>query len=497
MGAVGVTGVLFGFGDGVAGAGDALAGAAGAGGTGMTEPPLNGLFVAVDGSDAAAGTLADPFATLAHAASVAQAGDTIVLLDGEHLVSVPANAPIVLLDAVNLMALDAGQATVAAQGTSSLLELAGTHRISGLAFENFQNVVRFAAAAVSPELTVVDTSFKGCGDTCIEATGAAQVQIEAEPNAVLGNGNGRFVVASGTSQVRIDGGVLQNFGRNIATADAAVEALGEAVVELTNLRVETGVALAFSARDQATLNAKNVISATLGRGVMWLGGSAAVTFLDSDLSLDASVQNPSACFTQTMDDLGSLWLERTKVHQCESAIYGWIPGQLDIIDSQLYDHKVYGMDGSGSAGVVNISGSTFSNCGLVCLRLGPSTSNIELLVRDSTFTAPDVLSVGAAALQVAASPSSTLDLGTLADPGGNTITGQSSSSPGLRLHSSQGGILTAVGNTWVAGEQGADGAGKYAVVTGTTRDITGPAAAGVNYGVSFAGAVLRIAEEAP
>jgi hypothetical protein len=58
-------------------------------------------------------------------------------------------------------------------------------------------------------------------------------------------------------------------------------------------------------------------------------------------------------------------------------------------------------------------------------------------------------------------------------------------------------LLTAVGNTWVASEQGADAAGQHAVLTGTTRNITGPAAVGVNYGVSYAGAVLRLAEIAP
>ena len=81
--------------DGDAGGGDAVAGGAGAGGVGgagATEPPINGLYVAVNGDDAAAGTLEAPFLTLAHAASVAKAGDTIVLLNGEHLVAVSANA---------------------------------------------------------------------------------------------------------------------------------------------------------------------------------------------------------------------------------------------------------------------------------------------------------------------------------------------------------------------------------------------------------------------
>lgn len=198
-----------------------------------------------------------------------------------------------------------------------------------------------------------------------------------------------------------------------------------------------------------------------------------------------------------MNDSGSLWLQRTKLHGCESGIYGAIPGSLTIIDSEIYDHKAFGMDGDGAGGDVTITGSRFYAFGQIGLRLGPSTSNIELSIRNSEFTAPDATTVGVAGLQLAASPSSSLDLGTLAEPGGNTFTGKNTSCPGIRLHSSQGGLLNAVGNTWVANQQAADGAGHYTVTTGTTHDVVGPATAGFNYGVSFASAVLRLAEKAP
>ncbi len=467
-------------------------------GSGTPQLPINGLYVAIDGSDSDAGTLEAPFLTLAHAASVAQAGDTIVLMDGKHVIAGASNTSIPLADGVSLMALNAGQTTVAAQGEANLVELGGTHDIRGLAFENFQHTLRFAAGVAAGKLAISGSTFKGCVKTCIEASGAAVVSVHAEEGAALGNGSGKFLVATGSSQVRVAGGVLRNFGSNAATFDAAIEVRNDAAADVTNLLVDDGVALAFSAREQATLNAKNVVVTTLGRTVLGLADDANVTFLDSDLSLKVTSAVKGPCINQTLDNRGSIRLEHTKLHGCESGLYGSIPKLLAIIDSELYDHKAFGMDGDGSGGKITITGSRFYAIGQVGLRLGPSTSNIELSIRDTEIAAPDTTSVvGAGALQLAASPSSTLDLGTVAAPGGNRITGQNAASPGIRLHSTNGGLVTAVGNTWVANQQGADGAGHYAAVAGTTFEVVGPALAGVNYGVSFPSAVLRLAETAP
>lgn len=67
-------------------------GAAGAGGA-PNDPPFNGSYIGPDGDDAATGTMDAPFETLAHAASVARAGDTIVFLDGNFTLGNPLPLP--------------------------------------------------------------------------------------------------------------------------------------------------------------------------------------------------------------------------------------------------------------------------------------------------------------------------------------------------------------------------------------------------------------------
>jgi hypothetical protein len=66
--------------------GTANTGAGGDGGAGNVTP-FHGLYIREEGDDTADGTREAPFETLAHAASVAQAGDTIVFLDGAYTLS--------------------------------------------------------------------------------------------------------------------------------------------------------------------------------------------------------------------------------------------------------------------------------------------------------------------------------------------------------------------------------------------------------------------------
>jgi len=74
----------------------------------------------------------------------------------------------------------------------------------------------------------------------------------------------------------------------------------------------------------------------------------------------------------------------------------------------------------------------------------------------------------------------TLDLGTAALPGGNTIT--ASTTTGIKLVTAPLQIVSASGNTWNAGVQGADASGHYAA----GASATGPVATGTNYQLTSA-----------
>jgi hypothetical protein len=73
-----------------------------------------------------------------------------------------------------------------------------------------------------------------------------------------------------------------------------------------------------------------------------------------------------------------------------------------------------------------------------------------------------------------------VDLGSAADAGSNTFTGNTST--GLRINLSSAGAAQAVGNTWNPNVQGADGSGRYA----SPVQETGPAS-GANYIIGNAG----------
>jgi hypothetical protein len=77
------------------------------------------------------------------------------------------------------------------------------------------------------------------------------------------------------------------------------------------------------------------------------------------------------------------------------------------------------------------------------------------------------------------------DLGTAANPGGNTFQGNS----GVGVLAESGVLANAIGNTWNPNTQGADANGRYPVVA----TIPGPVAApdNGNYGINETSSLSR------
>jgi hypothetical protein len=175
--------------------------------------------------------------------------------------------------------------------------------------------------------------------------------------------------------------VLKNYARFVLSE---CEVSGSADVELSNLAIEDGIAQAISLRQQANVSAEHLTAATLGRYVIWMNGQASLSLTDSDVSIKPAATVRGACILQTMDNQGSILLERTKVHACESGNYEWIPAALTLVDAEIYDQKNFGIDGLGGAGGnVDVTRSKLYDNGHLSLRLGPSTANIDVRVRGS------------------------------------------------------------------------------------------------------------------
>ena len=124
---------------------------------------------------------------------------------------------------------------------------------------------------------------------------------------------------------------------------------------------------------------------------------------------------------------------------------------------------------------VRVTGGEFKNIQGSALRLTSGT--YDLRMRDVAIGNTGIRQ-GDGAIVLFGEAASVYDLGTAAQPGGNTILGANTTRPGLRINVASGVTVNAVGNTWVAGQQGASAGGTYSgnvLVTGGS---------GTNYSVT-------------
>jgi hypothetical protein len=131
---------------------------------------------------------------------------------------------------------------------------------------------------------------------------------------------------------------------------------------------------------------------------------------------------------------------------------------------------------------VRITGGEMKNIQGSALRL--ASGSLDVKVRNVAITSAG-LSQGSGAVVLLGDATSLYDLGTAAEPGGNTILGHSTARPGVRVNLAGGGIARAVGNTWIANQQGASSTGTY------SGNVLVTSGSGQNYVID--GGSLRLA----
>jgi len=84
------------------------------------------------------------------------------------------------------------------------------------------------------------------------------------------------------------------------------------------------------------------------------------------------------------------------------------------------------------------------------------------------------------------------DLGTAGDPGLNVFQnpGAANTSAGVLVNAAS--VVSAVGNTWLADQQGANAEGKYVPASGEYTELVGPVTTGQNYRIQTAAQKLRL-----
>jgi hypothetical protein len=459
---------------------------AGTGGGGGAPGPGDGaghLFIGPGGYDAAQGTREDPLGTLAGAAALATSGDTIVFLAGNY--GFPAlDDAIVIPDGVDIAADEPRLVELVGSG-GALLELAGDTHIDGIRFTGFDTIA--TATSAHGAVTVTNSVFSACpsnsGNHVFEVAGGATIALSvdpADPQHDWGNCPA-FAHADETGTFTLDGGVVHFSGNG---EPSVFSASASATLGLSNLTATDGdrTPLVLDDSARATLTASTL--STWADNIIVLGGGAALDVTNTELSL-ADAPHADACILSNVDQTTSLTLAHSLVHDCRAGLAGTAPATLTITDTQFYAMSESGLDLTTANGsTVELGMTSFSRDALRAARFGGGDPSVfHVRVHGTTVATTPT------GFELAGDVGSSFDFGTLAEPGGNTFGATMTS---LFISNANVPSVSAVGNTWAADVQGADGSGLYAASgPGAVLEVT--SGSGQNYDDTV-GVTLRLAE---
>ncbi|MFT3921370.1 MAG: right-handed parallel beta-helix repeat-containing protein [Myxococcales bacterium] len=506
-------------GDGGRGQGDGDAGSSDAGGDASSEIPRNKIVWvnASSGSDGNAGTSEAPFKTVAYAFS--QVGEHGLvwlqpsaftnanegfqgteIYDGVHApldTFVRGTGPGVTVGITLNYAQGGSLEDVAVElaETGRVLVTGGALRLLGVSFQR------------SATSGVLDP---------IEVSGDAKVTLEPgnDPNHdYIGPGAapvGTFAMLRDASEFAVKGGVIDGFSGRAFYLD------GTARLTLQNVAI--------------TDNANMLVS---NEGVLSLNSKASHILLE-DTTLDMQNHGGAACIIQ--DDqvfdadptTTTITVRRSKLKGCWGGGMQLREGDpVVVVEDSEFSQSTgrYGIE-SGQIGFdsgqvfgkpkLTVTGSTFSNnyMGGIAMRSGGSLSLSGGTVTANGRTGfpgdAGVLLTGGfpyalamrgvsvtnnfmSGVSVSGDGSASFDLGTLASPGNNVLTGNATQQ--LRLETAADSVVPAIGNTWTASQQGAGADGRYAVSSahcGNANPCQFTSGTGINYAFVGAGTNARV-----
>ncbi|WP_162910942.1 DUF1565 domain-containing protein [Azohydromonas sediminis] len=466
----------------------------------VTLPVSADRYVSPNGSDSNPGTQAQPYKTLTKAFAEVGADGTVWLANGTYTwadevaagASAADNRTRPLPAGRTLRASTPGQATlnfgIVAQGAATLIGVNLTTvngdtnhgygpavvlpnnasvQLKGVTFGRFTNVMSYcngcANATVSLDtngmanFNYLASDFTGEFTNTNAAHGSGGVTVSggrfshpALASAGQGCNQGKFMSLGGSAQVTLHGVAVElgpvsggAFDHPIAFCIAG----GSAKLTLANGSTVTQAGSTSRYRAFALIGAGaslELANATVSGpffGIVGITGAAQVTIADSTLqgATEGITPNAGEYSEPTVTLTDSVLQNFTG-----NAIHLPHGGTLSITGGQIQDN--------GGAGV----------------RLGglanpPYYGGVyTLTVRNATIANNGGAQADGAGLLLNGAAGSVLDLGTAAQPGGNTLLGLNASKPGVRVGTAAGNTVGAVGNTWVAGQQGASAGGTYA-----------------------------------
>jgi hypothetical protein len=455
----------------------------------------------VSGSNSGNGTAASPLKTLGKALSLAQSGDTVELAAGGYGPggngeAIPANGLLVRSGVTVEGATDNGfpVSTLLGQGSGAALRLAGSATIRNLFIGGGQGfAVGVFARQGMQQLSNLDFGVTGATASIggvplnggiflrgtANATFASGAQQANSTGSTISVNGGTGISVNENARLTMNGGEITGGSQANCNTGTTGIALGQSAQATLNLVATPGLqniagsALVLDASSKATLNStliqRRVTPGCLPRPSVNVGDDAALTLNQSALS--ELLQGAST-------GLG------TGIETRSSA-----PIALTGSDISGYQR---GIDAVGNTGDVTLNRSGVSNCEFgidATFSNGNTTLNGSFVDGDPSFQ--DQTGIIAPTLRMRGSDVSGnrtgilitgdgADLGTLLDPGNNTLRGDIDTA--VRVEDGvPSAFILAIGNTWNPNTQGTDAAGHY--TTPLSVDGTSPLANGQNFNV--------------
>ncbi len=440
--------------------------------------PANAIYVdPVNGDDTQLGTIDLPLKSLRHAIQVLPAGFRIALEDGTYdatsgeefdTQTIPPGTVIV--------AVDDGKAILSGTATQTGLTFTGGGTVIGVELTGFATGAKITTGTVQlTDLTCSATA------TCISVPVSAAPPSVALTNVSVTGGTRAGLFASSGAHIYWKGGTIQQMA--VGDCFGAVKVTDSTVV-LDNVMMS---------------NSDGPAAFALGNASLTIQGSTITDMLNNSTMFDCQ----SATGVVTAQDPGSVvqmigtTMTRTTYLSTKGALANG--GELDVMDGAYSNIgeclRTYG----GTTGRLSVVGGTYTSCG-IGIRVTEGTATIaDVTVAGALNNGIEIESTTAAAILRGSTVmnnthagvycTGTCDLGTAADPGNNTLTGNGTN--GFDLTSAPAGAYTAIGNTWRPTTQASDNNGNYA--TGTL--IASPGAScstSCNYGLSATGQTLAL-----
>jgi hypothetical protein len=475
--------------------------------------PGPGLYVdPVNGVDTNDGSNAHPFKTVLKASQTVAAGQNIYLFAGTYDSSNQPTLTVTFPQDTWLRAMAPGTVTFKYSGDGMTFDGGGIQDVALQDFGNGAAGVGFAIHVNGGNFATTGVSFSNVGcplatpgssnaTVVIDMTGVA-TPVSNVPDSI----NCAFVWADGTSNVTWKGGGTVNRTWTITPGGSAIFARGGATVTIDGVTIQHYLQSALIVNDNAHVTLKNVTIDDSGFGsavyaIMVGGGNtqmpATPSLVLDTTSVTASHSNAiSLSLYGTTAETPSLTFTNSHIDNSVLDATGCFCGGDGILVQGAPTNPALTVTitatnttFSGNAGyailspraTVSLTGGDMSNNKSGGLQLTDTASNNSIKVRSTTFNAN-----GGDFISLAGSASSSLDLGKKGDPGGIVFSGVPAGHSAVNLSAAVTGY--AVGNTWMAGQLGADGTGSY----GTPTTLSA-GAAGLNATVGT-GASLVVAQ---